>query len=336
MSSIENNPILLSICIPTYNRANVLEQTLSIITSDEEFNEEVELIISDNCSTDTTREVVSAYAQRFKNIHYYCNDSNIKDRNFSKVLSYATGAYLKLQNDYLGFCPGALKYIKEKIQENRSDKKPIFFTGDRIYTRKKSSVIECSSLDEYVQAISTYVTFSSCFGAWREQFETLKDKDCYADLMLMQVDWTYRLITQEKEGQCIIYDDPIYRSSPVPLGVRKGYNFFHVHIENYYTIMKPYLDNGQISKKTYLSDRKYSLHRFSSKIFHIYIWPNKYFQFDTTNTRSVLWEYYQDVPLFYLFLLLYPFLLILKPVYYCSKQVLRLKTGYPHQKETKK
>ena len=59
---------ILSICIPTYNRAEVLRDTLEHYTSCEEFNDEVELIISDNASTDATKSLCTEYAEQYKNI----------------------------------------------------------------------------------------------------------------------------------------------------------------------------------------------------------------------------------------------------------------------------
>ena len=52
-----NQSPILSLCIPTYNRANILEKTISIIVSCRSFDSDVELVISDNCSTDNTRQV---------------------------------------------------------------------------------------------------------------------------------------------------------------------------------------------------------------------------------------------------------------------------------------
>lgn len=46
-----NTPIL-SICIPTYNRADILNKSLYILTSNEAFDDQTEVVIVDNCSTD--------------------------------------------------------------------------------------------------------------------------------------------------------------------------------------------------------------------------------------------------------------------------------------------
>lgn len=49
---MEEKKPLLSICIPTYNRAEYLEKSLeSIIRQSEFHSDDVDVVISDNCST---------------------------------------------------------------------------------------------------------------------------------------------------------------------------------------------------------------------------------------------------------------------------------------------
>lgn len=53
---MENKRPLLSICIPTYNRAEILDKTLFLLFSNPDFNvDEIEVVVSDNCSTDHTK-----------------------------------------------------------------------------------------------------------------------------------------------------------------------------------------------------------------------------------------------------------------------------------------
>ncbi|RZK27070.1 MAG: glycosyltransferase family 2 protein, partial [Flavobacterium sp.] len=83
--------ILLSICIPTYNRCEILDNTIFSLLNDSSFNSElIEIIVSDNCSTDDTSEMMQKYPQ----VKYHRNSENVKDRNFSIALNYATGLYL--------------------------------------------------------------------------------------------------------------------------------------------------------------------------------------------------------------------------------------------------
>jgi len=75
MSKYKNTP-LLSICIPTYNRAHLLESALySLAPQVKAASPDVELIVSDNCSTDNTQEIVER-AREWGPIRYYRNTQN--------------------------------------------------------------------------------------------------------------------------------------------------------------------------------------------------------------------------------------------------------------------
>ena len=89
---------ILSICIPTYNRSEHLRKTLDSIIRQKEFaTKQVEIVISDNASTDNTEIVAREYCERYSNIFYYKNEKNIIDRNLPLVISRATAIYRKLR-----------------------------------------------------------------------------------------------------------------------------------------------------------------------------------------------------------------------------------------------
>lgn len=84
--------IRLSICIPTYNRGAFIGQTIESIIC--QATDDVEVIISDNASTDNTEEVVREYQQRFPRIIYFRWEKNMgADRNYLKVIELANGEY---------------------------------------------------------------------------------------------------------------------------------------------------------------------------------------------------------------------------------------------------
>ena len=60
---------LLSICIPTRNRAAFLYRTLRSITETPVFQNgnEVEVVVSDNASTDATEEIVKIFTEKYGN-----------------------------------------------------------------------------------------------------------------------------------------------------------------------------------------------------------------------------------------------------------------------------
>ncbi len=314
-----NEQPLLSICIPTFNRGSILKENLLSYIQNKEFDKDVELIISDNASTDNTQEVCEDFINKYPNIKYFRNKENIRDKNFIQVLNYANGAYIKLANDWTSPNEQSLKYMKDIIRTNISEKKPIFFTNNYIYTKLKNKVIYCKDLDQYIQAISTYVTSNNCFGAWKEQWEKIEDKDKYSKLMLQQVDWSYQIVS--KFNGCILYDTEIlFPIGLNQLGKRSGYNWFQVHLDYYYRIMQPYIEKGFISSKTLQQDKLYLLKHFRYELIQIYtLLQNKNWQFETQGTFTLLWKYYYNIPIFYFYILTYP----VWGTYFCTKAILK-------------
>jgi glycosyltransferase involved in cell wall biosynthesis len=83
---------VISICIPTYNREQLIGDCLDSVVSQINDNNLslIEIIISDNASTDNTKKIVETYQQKYSNISYYRNDSNLGlIRNIIKVTTYA-------------------------------------------------------------------------------------------------------------------------------------------------------------------------------------------------------------------------------------------------------
>ena len=70
MNSTKEKTILLSICIPTYNRAAYLEECLqSLIESRIGYENSVEIVLLNNCSTDNTIDII----EKFKNLNIECS-----------------------------------------------------------------------------------------------------------------------------------------------------------------------------------------------------------------------------------------------------------------------
>jgi glycosyltransferase involved in cell wall biosynthesis len=108
------NNILLSICIPTYNRLRYLRELLpSLLAEVATANLErvhVELLISNNASTDGTE----AYLQGLScsGLSVYSNEVNIGgDRNFLACVERASGSYVWLFGDDEVFEPGGLNLV---------------------------------------------------------------------------------------------------------------------------------------------------------------------------------------------------------------------------------
>ncbi|MBX2905716.1 MAG: glycosyltransferase family 2 protein [Taibaiella sp.] len=83
---------LVSICIPSYNRADLIEETISSALAQSYHN--VEVIVNDNCSTDDSWPLLESLAAKDVRLKIFRNDSNLGAvRNWQRVMAHATGKY---------------------------------------------------------------------------------------------------------------------------------------------------------------------------------------------------------------------------------------------------
>jgi glycosyltransferase involved in cell wall biosynthesis len=90
---------LLSICIATYNRAALLAQTLQHVR-DTFVGNDVEVVVSDNCSPDETQEVIARFAPLFAHFRSIRQSENRGMMpNVAAAIALATGEYTYSLND---------------------------------------------------------------------------------------------------------------------------------------------------------------------------------------------------------------------------------------------
>jgi glycosyltransferase involved in cell wall biosynthesis len=105
----------LTIGIPTYNGSEFIAETIESILVNlyPEIEKRVEILVSDNGSSDNTAEIVSGYVKKYPRlISYYRNDHNIGfDANVDAVFRRAKGEYVEVLGDDDFLEKGALKKI---------------------------------------------------------------------------------------------------------------------------------------------------------------------------------------------------------------------------------
>lgn len=113
--------ILLSICIPTYNRAEYLKQSLDILMLQlAGYVHNVEVIISDNCSTDCTKEVVEELSGRSPiPLSYSRNAENIGgNNNIALTVGHSSGKYVYVMGDDDILSPDFMHIIMPILQSS--------------------------------------------------------------------------------------------------------------------------------------------------------------------------------------------------------------------------
>lgn len=116
---------LLSICIPTYNRAGFLKNALqSIVASVSAANyHKLEICISDNNSSDSTEPMIAEFSRTSPiNVRYKKNEKNIgASRNFVSAMAMAEGRFINILGDDDELIPGKYDYILSLLSEHNSD-----------------------------------------------------------------------------------------------------------------------------------------------------------------------------------------------------------------------
>ncbi|MEP6749377.1 MAG: glycosyltransferase family 2 protein [Bacteroidota bacterium] len=109
----------ISICIPQYNRIDFLRKNLDLIA--EQKYENVEVIVSDDCSVDDTEKTILALQKTYRYpLVYKKNEKNLGyDRNLRQSLELASGDYcLVLGNDDSLHDPGSLQFLVTFLEAN--------------------------------------------------------------------------------------------------------------------------------------------------------------------------------------------------------------------------
>lgn len=290
---------LLSICIPTYNRAEYLEQCLEAIVHQEGFDERVEVVISDNASTDGTQELCKRYTAQFSNIRYFRND--VMEPNLHPVLQRATGLLRKVTNDTIIYQPGALAYMLGAIEENKEQKPQIYFLN----TGRHKKPIRTESLDTFITLLGFHITWFGSVSCW--------DEDCY-DLSIIindpgtalpQVPYLLGLFETHRCG--VVYDKAIMKVLPVKMkrvsyGPNRIYGIHKIFYENFLGFIKQYVDSGKISHKSYEHVRKELLLDFlSSWVANWELNRDKYLFCDNENLKEAVENSYKNDSYFLLY-----------------------------------
>ena len=116
-TSTQSNP-LVSIVLPTYNRAELLPHSIHSVL--EQTYKHLELIIIDDHSTQETEDVVKGFHD--ERIKYTRNQANLKlPRSLNKGFSLSRGAYLTWTSDDNMYADTAIETMVAHVQESNCD-----------------------------------------------------------------------------------------------------------------------------------------------------------------------------------------------------------------------
>lgn len=244
---------LLSICIPTYNRLDIMYNTLNSIYADLDGVDlnDFEVIVSDNSPDHSTKSVITNL--KYSNLKYYITVCDGYLNSFY-ALSYGKGELLKLHNNYTQLRNGTLKLIINSIKRYKEIKPVIFYTNGLKLNGKER---EFNTFNSFMNNLSYFSSWSSGFTIWKEDFD--KEKNIHLNKMYPQ---TSLLLSQIYKNKYIINDCYIFNDQTIHK--KGGYNIFKVFSVDYIDLIKDTYINKYITKNTYNKIKKDLLYKYLS------------------------------------------------------------------------
>lgn len=244
---------VLSIAIPTYNRAECLSRLLSELAEQVRGERAVELLISDNASTDHTQSVVQEYLDDGIPIRYIRNAENLgADRNILQCYESAAGVYIWIVGDDDVITLGAVRKILDYLAGADYDLVFVSNYGFRdVYIRPQGSGRQSKSPQvlttprDFVRRVNILCTFISANIVNKARVSSATHA-AFADLIgtnLIQLGWIYTAINNHRKSLYI--PEKLVATRVNNTG---GYRLFTVFGTNLQRISDEWLHNRRLSR----------------------------------------------------------------------------------------
>ena len=174
---------ILTIAIPTWNRSSYLRQNLEQLRSELDVvgHNYVEVIVSDNCSTDGTEGVVNESILEGFKITYIRNETNLGwARNFLQCIEISSGKYILLLGDDDVICDGLLSSLMPLLIRNNYGvicMRPFGYDSDFLKEKPggDAKIRVYKDSKEFLIAISQFFTLTSALIINREYLNNKVD-----------------------------------------------------------------------------------------------------------------------------------------------------------------
>lgn len=270
--------IKISVIIPTYNRAHLLEKTIPTY-----FQENVEeVIIINDASTDNTEEILIKLKEKYPKIKFFNLEKNSKQtycKNMGMTLLSKEIDYVYFGDDDSILLPNSINYLYETLVNYKADlvgAKAIYLKSSKelenidetLKKIKKIPINEigekhlekfycCYDIEKPIEVLITY----ACFLIKKEILEKIKfsldyKQNCYRE----ETDFTLRV---HKLGKKLMYDS---RACQINLpreqatggahinGILGKIKWYYWLIRNNHIFIKKHYD--YLKKNNYLNENK--------------------------------------------------------------------------------
>lgn len=179
----EQDEPVLSVCIPTYNRVEELKRSLGTIIREFYDKDNVEILVSDNCSHDETELLMKNVLRSYPRIRYYRHDENIgPTRNFISCYKRACGRYVWLFSDDDFLLEGKGDLVMEMLLKE----KPVFAAVNAYWSSGADGYKVFTDKNKFMNSVGIYITFISALIFRRDYIMEIGHFEQYYDMLLPQ------------------------------------------------------------------------------------------------------------------------------------------------------
>jgi glycosyltransferase involved in cell wall biosynthesis len=296
------NHKLLTIAIPTYNRAAYLDTCLSHISQQLcGYESLVEIIVSDNCSSDNTIEVAQSFFNGSIDFRYIRNDENIgPDRNFVQCFTLAKGKYVLLLGDDDILLDGALAKIIAILQKGEYGVvylNSYGFKNDFLFetpAKRKDGVIYCQTSAQFLQKVNYWLTFASGNICNKSLLPIDFDPSKYVGTNLVQVYWYLSALFAAKQN--VYVAEYLVAAKTANTG---GYKLCKVFGKNFCLIFDHFIEKG-ISARNFDIIKKHLVLSFFPNLILILRSGSTGFKMDKEDYYNDLKSVFSKYPYFWI------------------------------------
>lgn len=250
-----DNNVLLSVCIPTYNRLSEIKECLDSVIPQN--TESIEIFVSDNSSNNDTQEYIESILDKFENLRYKHNVDNLgADGNFLQCLQMAKGKYVMLLSDddklKEDFIEHILTFLKTHDEVDFIETNSMGFKEDKVNRDSvhlqfgESKVYEKENFEDFFNLFGVQLTFVSSMIFNKASFDSIINPSQYMNTSLLQTHLAIECM-QRLKRVALIPNAVVYARG----NNGSGYNIYEVFIKNWRDVLyKTAVGLNVINKKT--------------------------------------------------------------------------------------
>jgi acetyltransferase-like isoleucine patch superfamily enzyme/glycosyltransferase involved in cell wall biosynthesis len=223
---------ILTIGIPTYNRADTLDLALaSLANQAPEALAQVQLLVSNNASTDNTREVVERYRHQFPHFEYVENATNMgMDFNMAQAFRLAKTKYSWIFSDDDLLLPDQLSNIVGILQQEEIGSlflQPTWYREQLADASIGDNRLAYKRFDdplEYLAQVYYWVVFITSNIVNKDLVQSLPALYQFDGTLMVHLGWTVPVIFRGKPSVRITSSTVVGRATE-----SVSYRFFDTH-----------------------------------------------------------------------------------------------------------